>query len=990
MKKCHLTIIITSVVALSLFGATAAFSASEAPYYAASGVEPNILIILDRSGSMARDVGGGGADTDCSSPTYPNPLSATGDYSRICIARQVLFDLLDANNNNAINTEDQTYLGVRLGYGRFIHVPRSPATGASEGAAPAYANGSISVINDIGTAYTTLWDNINSLSTGGYTPLGTALSEALSYFQNAASITGDTCKSCRKNYVILVTDGADTVTCAAGDESAANRRATVYAANALRDAGVNVFIVGFGGDLSATLQRTLNWAAFYGGTDNLAAANSGSTAAISPADLGSALCDATAAVDPGSQALSGYAFLATNASELASAIKQAIDEARTGSYTRSQPVLTASGDKIYAGFFDLPGWKGHLNAWNVDAATGDIEFLGSTFSYCSASPASNPYNALYDAGTTLTNSSCTGYVAPSARKIYTAVGAPIPSRIWLNVSSGSAAYDNTNMTNSGQQQGDLCAALNITGFNCNANYASPDTSNPDGNANELINFIRFSSTTFNGSGGTRDAGSTSSPQWRFGDVWHSTPTIVGPPKGVFNSAGYGNFKTNNIARQQVIIVGANDGMLHAFDDNGAGARGKELWAFISNNLLGKLQSLSLGHDFYVDSSPTAADVCLDASNCGKGTEDAAHWKTVVISGERDGGRAYFALDITDTANPKYLWQFTDNNLGNTWSKPAIGKVRIKNGGNYEDHWAAFFGGGTSTTDDVGNRFYVVDIATGGLLGSGANATKFIIGASTNKIPGAPRPIDTDGDYYVDSVFFGDAEGILYKLDVTNTNPNNWSVSKIFDPSLSHKAVSCDGGGNQTITQHPANEHEKRPIYYTPAIAINSDLKPLIMFGTGFVDDYINPSGTTIQNYFYVLRLEDDAHTGASPSNAYVTELFSQSLDQGERMVTAPIVYGGYAYYGTYTPAAVDVCSCDVGSSDIRWVKLESCGILGSSGTIEAGSGIVQFTYANERLYTITSQNQEPDDPCKKLGANCPKPEGVDAAVIYWRERSIDR
>src|SRR5207253_5290283 len=94
----------------------------------------------------------------------------------------------------------------------------------------------------------------------------------------------------------------------------------------------------------------------------------------------------------------------------------------------------------------------------------------------------------------------------------------------------------------------------------------------------------------------------------------------------------------------------------------------ELWGFIPSDLLEDLQGLpatSGEHQVFVDASPIAADIKISGT-----------WKTIVIFGLRRGGKTYHALDITDTANPTYLWSFTDTKLGETWSEPAIGKVKI--------------------------------------------------------------------------------------------------------------------------------------------------------------------------------------------------------------------------------------------------------------------------------------------------------------------------
>lgn len=956
MKRIYIFAIIAALI---LFGTRPISSAGEIPYYASSGNQPNILIILDRSGSMNENPAGSTLNiTPCPAAAYPNPLLTTGNYSKKCIARQVLFDVLDADDSNGVTSpDDDKNLGARLGYMR-------------------YYNGVIQRTQDVGTPYATIWGSAatadaSTLDASGNTPLGQSLDSALAYLTSSA-ITGDACYSagCRKNYVIVITDGADTATCTT---TTARNRSVVYAAKALYGARIPVFVIGFG-SLPSDLKNNLNWAAYYGygGTNsqpssvnypndpNPYEANSG-TGTFSP---GSQLCD-DVSTNPGEQALSGYAFLAANATDLSKAIKHAIDTAKEGSYTRSQPVLTASGSKIYSGFFDLPGWKGHLDAWPV-TTTGNIDFTTPSNNPCTSydnpnTTANEALHELYDAGRTLTYSGCTGYVASADRNIYTAVGSPL-SRISFKVSG----------TNTSAQQIDLCTTLNISGFDCANNYAAADTTAiNDNNPNELINFIRFASTYFNGSQGTRDA---STPTWwKLGDIWHSTPTIVGPPQGTFNSTGYKDFKSYYSNRTQLLIVGANDGMLHAFDDTN---KGREAWAFIPNNLLDNLKNLNAGHALFVDSSPTAADVCLNTATCGKSTESASDWKTILLSGERDGGNAYFALDITNTTNPPFLWQFTDidsascpaannyNCLGNTWSKPVIGKVKYYDGANIVDKWVAFFGGGYSTTDNVGNRFYAIDITpTSGVL-----LRRFTIGSTTNKVPGTPRAVDLNGDYYVDAVFFGDTEGKLSMLDLTNTDPSNWSVNTLFDPAASHNAISCPD-----LTTTPHSGHTSRGIYYAPAVAYDDDFNLYTAFGTGYVDDYTDPTGSTTTDYFYMLKI----------GKTIVTEIFRKEFSNGERIVAAPVVYGGYMWYVTYLPPAASAC-CDAGKSYLRWVEIAACG---ASGFAEIGNGIAQGpVFVNGKPYTNTSNKPTPDNPCDKTGANCPKPKGAGADVIYWRER----
>lgn len=960
MKRIYL--LITIFLLLSLLDIKPVLSADE-PFYAAPKVRPNVLIILDRSGSMEDQpncdsyCNGNGtwcaqSNTDTDNDSIYNLWDSTpgcATENKISIAVRVLADLLDANDSRTIdNTNDPTNLDVRLGYSRFI-------------------NGVFNITNVVGSSYADIFTAFNSSNTGGNTPLGSSLNAALNYFQTDTSITNDGCKDCRKNYVILVTDGADTATC---NSQTARNRSVVYAAEALYKANIPVFVVGFG-NLPDDLKYTLNWTAYYGygGNDPNPSAGNTDTGSFTP---GAQLCDSGTA-DPGAQAKLGYAFLADNSTALASALQSIIGTIRQGSYSRSAPVLTASGSRIYAGFFDLGAninWRGHIDAWNVDnnplsATYGEIQTSASN-PPCTSSGANALYE-LYDAGATLTNAGCTGYVAPADRKIYTVV----------NTSPNSStkkfdAWGATNNDNNSTDQIALCNALNITGVNCNTDYLS----NAVGSANELINFIRFASPTFNGSGGARDN------TWRLGDIWHSTPVIVGPPKGTFNSTGYNGFKSAYSSRTQILIVGADDGMLHALDDTN---NGKEMWSFVPNNLLGKLQNLSAGHAFFVDSSPSAADVCLNTTNCGKSGEAATDWETVVISGERDGGKAYFALKLvgTTTTTPEFKWEFTDANLGNTWSKPTIGKVRYSNGSNISDKWVAFFGGGVSSTADVGNYVYAVDISDGSLLGSGPNATKKQVNSTNtlNNVAAALRPVDLNGDYYVDTVYFGDTSGRMWRWDVSNlANNNNGALNKFFEPGAIHYYI--DSSGNRVVE---SATHTNRPIYYRPAIAVDKGFRPLVVFGTGNIDELATtPPSTTTTDYVYAIR-QEPGYTGTETNQGGVTEVWRIDFTAGERMVGAPIIYGGYVYFVTYRPPTTNTCtengnvvSCDPGSGWLYIVDLET-GVTLTGYPVNIGDGVPNFTMANGTVYTRTSNSSD-----TKTRKAISKSTGAD--VIYWRER----
>jgi type IV pilus assembly protein PilY1 len=186
---------------------------------------------------------------------------------------------------------------------------------------------------------------------------------------------------------------------------------------------------------------------------------------------------------------------------------------------------------------------------------------------------------------------------------------------------------------------------------------------------------------------TDDTGAAVTKTWKLGDIIHSTPVIVGPPRErydvVYGDSGYVSFFQRYKDRRQMAYVGANDGMLHAFnagfftlgDDTSTTAveqarfttvpvqpgssttcsqlpcdasasqysyrsntpkLGAELWAFIPQDLLPHLRWLtsnSYDHVYYVDLKPKVTDVRIF-------TADADHpggWGTILIGGFRMGG-----------------------------------------------------------------------------------------------------------------------------------------------------------------------------------------------------------------------------------------------------------------------------------------------------------------------------------------------------------------
>ena len=226
------------------------------------------------------------SDSSCSAAGayYKSSGSGRVDCSRIAIAKRAIFALLDSNNDGQITIDDETSLGVRVGYMRFYNCSMSfTGSGASAETTGTlgYNGGCNTKILDLAdaTRYSQVYTSVNGESAAGGTHVAYALAEAKMYLDANKGI--DPSGVCRKKSVVLITDGADTLSCPNSSGSAGEgdgnqykrRKMSVGFANVLNQAGYRVFVIGMGTDMPLYLKNTLNWMAYYGATDNPAEDN---------------------------------------------------------------------------------------------------------------------------------------------------------------------------------------------------------------------------------------------------------------------------------------------------------------------------------------------------------------------------------------------------------------------------------------------------------------------------------------------------------------------------------------------------------------------------------------------------------------------------------------------------------------------------------------------------------------------------------------------
>ncbi len=256
-----------------------------------------------------------------------------------------------------------------------------------------------------------------------------------------------------------------------------------------------------------------------------------------------------------------------------------------------------------------------------------------------------------------------------------------------------------------------------------------------------------------------------------GDIINSAPIYVATPAFRYSdsleSAPYSSFQSTNTSRTPMLYSGANDGMLHGFD----ATDGEEILAYVPSMVydnLSRLTSPQYSHTYYVDGTPTVGDAFFLGA-----------WKTVLVGGLNAGGQGIYALNVTDPDSfdhTNVLWEFTDPELGYTFSRPNI--VRMANG-----VWAAVFGNGYNNTEadgspsSTGNAvLFIVNLQTGAIIKKISTETGTSADPSGLGRPNAlatVTPIDSNGDATVDAIYAGDLFGNVWKFDVSNSNPANW-------------------------------------------------------------------------------------------------------------------------------------------------------------------------------------------------------------------------
>ncbi|MDE2594911.1 MAG: hypothetical protein KGL57_11805, partial [Burkholderiales bacterium] len=465
----------------------------------------------------------------------------------------------------------------------------------------------------------------------------------------------------------------------------------------------------------------------------------------------------------------------------------------------------------------------------------------------------------------------------------------------------------------------------------------------------------------------------------------------------------------------LLWVASDDSMLHAFD----ATTGEPLMSYLPSPLLGGVRAASQESTKAItatmDGSPFTADVHL--ADAGGGS-----WATYLFSSLGRGGRAVFALDVSNTsasgplksaelnASSIFKWMFSsddDNDLGYVLIDPVVHRssgqpanvVRLNNG-----HFAVMVPNGYGSSNGRGVLFFL-DVSgrqeSGADVGTwrGGRAIKLFTNAadSGNGLMGATW-VDIDNNGTADWVYATDLKGNVWKFDISSSNPANWGSAfqsaGVPIPMFQALSLSADG----TVgTGAPL------PITTAPVITFPGMGGVMVGFGTGqsiVAGDFPN---TSLMQRFYTIwdrgnfaggsgaavatrarpkhstlvgrQLVRDASTGdvtlsgteATTSINWATKdgwyldfpvTPGQAFGSGDMVLSTPVVRSGVLFFTTVWPNASAEDMCQTAPFSTLYALSPTQGLV-VHGLLPTAAA-VGITVTDSKVLVVSDQTVTPE------------------------------
>lgn len=485
----------------------------------------------------------------------------------------------------------------------------------------------------------------------------------------------------------------------------------------------------------------------------------------------------------------GRYFATSNATTLSNALAGTLSKAKeatgaaAGAATNSLEPVVGENNKAYIATYTTIEWTGDIRAYPLDATTGAIDTTTPSWSARTQLQATSP------------GSRNIKYRHPSTGAMR------------------SFSFSNLNADGYGSYFSGICSK-SPSPYQCAAFDASKTAAANSGD--NLVNFLRgddqYEATT-----------NPSNPLYRereavLGDVVNASPIYVKKSPLSYSDTGHASYVTSTASRQAMLYAAANDGMLHAFNaDNG-----NEVWAYVPSFVMPNMYRLADtaykdNHQYFVDGTPVVGDVY-----------NGTTWKTILVGGLNSGGRGYYALDITDPANPVSLWEFTHANLGLTYGNPIITKQA-------DGTWiVAVTSGLNNTAGDGGGHLFILNALTGSLL---RTVSTGVGSASTpSGLMKINAWIDSTADNTAKRFYGGDMQGNLWRFDTDDR------IAPTGNEAMALATFLVGGTTPQPISTKPQ---------LTSVTLPSGSTVQLVVVGTGRYLGLTDVNDTTVQSIYAI-------------------------------------------------------------------------------------------------------------------------------------------
>ncbi|WP_439887514.1 PilC/PilY family type IV pilus protein [Pseudomonas sp. MBLB4123] len=366
-----------------------------------------------------------------------------------------------------------------------------------------------------------------------------------------------------------------------------------------------------------------------------------------------------------------------------------------------------------------------------------------------------------------------------------------------------------------------------------------------------------------------------------GDVLHNEPRLVAYTTDedlvrVSNSQKPQSDPDYQASPEQLyMFFGSNEGFIHAIDPT----NGAEKFAFIPKELLGNPGAYlkdAKGSGTKKYGMDGQINLWTEYGSLNTTNKTRSISKAYLYAGMRRGGSNYYALDVTNIDAPRLKWVikgpaqtklangsyvnattgFTPGyeKLGQTFSTPKLAKIKL-NG--VSTKVLVFTGGydldqdnvGTNApkNDDIGNGLFIADADTGKLIWRAGNVgdttANLQVANMTNSMPADPTIVDVDGDGLVDIIYASDLRGQVFRFDFNSANTGA-------------NAIGADAfaTGGRIASLAGTTAADNRRFFTAPDVALLRERGGKTYFtislGSGFRESPLNED---TNDRFYVLR-----------------------------------------------------------------------------------------------------------------------------------------